>query len=70
LGWDWDATNNVPVIRTNNNGGEDEEDEINFEKTYNLTRFKAGKLIVNSISAYISLDAESVIKNGIVLKVV
>ena len=38
------------------------------EKTYNLTRYKTGKLIVNSNSVYLSMDAESVIKNGIVLK--
>ena len=41
---------------------------INPEKTYNLTGYKTGKLIVNSNSVHLSLDAESVIKNGIVLK--
>ena len=66
--WDWDATNNVPVQKTNNMDGGDEDnvEPITPEKTYDLKNYKTGKLMIHDPSVSVSLDAASNIKNGVV----
>ena len=66
--WDWDATNNVPVNKTFNvdGGDEDNEEPIIPEKIYDYKNYKTGKLMIHDQSVSVTLDAASDIKNGVV----
>ena len=66
--WDWDATNNVPVNKTFNvdGGDEDNVEPIIPEKIYDFKNYKTGKLMIHDQSVSVTLDAASDIKNGVV----
>ena len=66
--WDWDATNNVPVNKTFNvdGGDEDNVEPIIPEKIYDYKNYKTGKLMIHDQSVSVTLDAASDIKNGVV----